>query len=105
METLSAGSTDQRPSSKVLQVLELVLVHIGIIINVGYTYKDQGRHYFRQLELQPRECVRQRDCRSGRLGERLDSEVSSVLPVDQHDPHNAGALSLYIKAVNHQHHH
>ena len=33
METLSAGSTDQRPSSKVLQVLELV--HIGIGINVG----------------------------------------------------------------------
>ena len=35
METLSAGSTDQRPSSKVLQVLELVLVHIGIGVNVG----------------------------------------------------------------------
>ena len=35
METLSAGSTDQRPSSKVLQVMELVLVHIGIGINVG----------------------------------------------------------------------
>ena len=68
-----------------------------------YTHKDQGRHYFRQLELQPRECVRQRDRGSGRLGERMDSEVPSVLPVDQHDPHNAGALSLYIKAVNHQH--
>ena len=110
METLSAGSTDQRPSSKVLQVLELV--HIGIGINVGvhsttqcYTHKDQGRHYFRQLELQPRECVRQRDRGSGRLGERMDSEVPSVLPVDQHDPHNAGALAIYIKAVNYQHHH
>ena len=106
METLSAGSTDQRPSSKVLQVLELVLVHIGIGINVGvHTHKDQGRHYFRQLELQPRECVRQRDRGSGRLGERMDSEVPSVLPVDQHDPHNAGALSIDIKAVNYQHHH
>ena len=41
METLSAGSTDQKPSSKVLQVLELVLVHIGINVGVLYTQRPR----------------------------------------------------------------